>query len=101
MFHVRLEAYDVSTGDVRADLGAPVVDKLNEIEVRGGEIRIGHNQDCRENVAKFVEMEKGGDAGASATASETSPGVISAADAPMAVDFRVIKAVMRLTSFEN
>ena len=82
----------MSSGDLRADVGAPVVDKLNEMEARGGEIRMGHNQDFRENVSKFVETEKGGDAGAIAATSETTRGAVSAADAPMSVDFRVTMA---------
>ena len=83
VFQVRLEAYNSSTGELISDLGAAIREKYDELHSWRGEIRIGRNNDVRENVAKVVDQVGGADGGAHG-------GVTDGSVAPMpAVDVRV------------
>ena len=88
VFQVRLEAYNSSTGELIADLGAAVRAKYDELHTWRGEIRIGRNNDVRENVAKVVDQVGGTDGG-------EQGGATSASSAPMpAADVRVRVCLM-------
>ena len=82
MFRVRLESYNVLSGDLVSDLGLSVMEKCTEMEARGGEIRMGSSYDYRDNVVKVVGKVNG-------KAGDNDGGATDARAPLPAVDIRV------------